>query len=199
VIAASYQSVSGAGQAGISDLYEQTEKLLPERDAVFRGDVAGLLPQGTASPHPFAFNVVPHVGSFGEGGFTSEERRVRLESCKILGAPDLDVFATCVRVPTVVSHGVAVWATFDRPVTIDEARTALTEAPGVVLEDDTDAARYPTPLLASGEDKGYVGRLRVDPSEPRALGFFTACDNLRKGAALNAVQVAELLVERNLI
>jgi len=199
VIAASYQSVSGAGQPGVTELYEQMEKLLPERDAVFRGDVGGRVPQGGAFAHPIAFNVIPHVGSFGEGGFTSEERRMRLESRKILGAPDLDVFATCVRVPTVVSHGVAVWAEFDEAVTLESARDALQAGEGVVLEDDTDAKRYPTPLLASGKDKGYVGRLRVDPSEPHALGFFAACDNLRKGAALNAVQIAELLVERNLI
>lgn len=199
VIAASYQSVSGAGQPGITDLYEHTEKLLPEREAVFRGDVAGLVPQGGAFAHPIAFNVIPHVGSFGEAGFTSEERRMREESRKILAAPTLDVFATCVRVPTVVSHGVAVWAEFDHPITVDGAREALADAPGVVVEDDADAERYPTPMLAAGEDKGYVGRLRSDPSEPRALGFFATCDNLRKGGALNAVQIAELLVERNLI
>ena len=199
VIAASYQSVSGAGQPGITDLYEQAEKLLPERDAVFRGDVGGLVPQGGAFAHPIAFNVIPHVGSFGEGGFTSEERRMRLESRKILGAPALDVFATCVRVPTVVSHGVAVWAEFDEPVTVDRAREVLRDGEGVALEDDIDGARYPTPMLAAGRDKGYVGRLRVDPAEPHALGFFATCDNLRKGGALNAVQIAELLVERDLI
>ncbi|MCA1833924.1 MAG: aspartate-semialdehyde dehydrogenase, partial [Actinobacteria bacterium] len=107
VIASSYQSVSGAGQPGITELYEQTEKLLPERDAVASGEVSGLVPPGPTFAHPIAFNAIPHVGSFGDGGFTSEERRVLLESRKILSAPSLDVFATCVRIPTIVAHGIA--------------------------------------------------------------------------------------------
>src|SRR5437867_6182911 len=199
VVAASYQSVSGAGQPGVADLYEQMEKLLPERDAVATGDVAGLVPAGRAFAHPIAFNAIPHVGSFGDGGFTSEERRVLLESRKILDAPTLDVFTTCVRIPTVVAHGIAAWAQFSREVTLDEARAALGAADGVDVEDEPSKARYPTALLASSKDKAYVGRLRRDPADPHALGFFSTCDNLRKGAALNAVQIAELLVAQDLV
>ena len=198
VIAASYQSVSGAGVAGIEDLYEQTEKLLPDRDAVRRGKVEGLVPAGRAFAHPIAFNVIPHVGSFDAAGTTSEERRVAGETRKILDAP-IDVFSTCVRVPTIAGHGVAAWAEFSRPLPPDEARRLLAEADGVVVEDDPDAKRYPTILSAAGGDKAVVGRLRSDPASSAALAFFSTCDNLRKGAALNAVQIAELLVARGLV
>ncbi|MFY9587807.1 MAG: aspartate-semialdehyde dehydrogenase [Actinomycetota bacterium] len=198
VIAASYQSVSGAGIAGIDDLYEQTEKLLPERDAVRRGAVGDLVPPGRAFAHPIAFNVIPHVGSFDDAGTTSEERRVRGETGKILGA-DIDVFSTCVRVPTLASHGVAAWAEFERPLSVDDARRLLDEADGVTLDDDPLNSRYPTALAAAGGDKALVGRIRADQATPNALGFFSTCDNLRKGAALNAVQIAEDLVARGLI
>ena len=197
VIAASYQSVSGAGIAGIDDLYEQTEKLLPERDAVRRGSVEGLVPPGRAFAHPIAFNVIPHVGSFDDAGSTSEERRVRGETAKILGA-NIDVFSTCVRVPTLVSHAIAAWAEFERPLGVDEARRILAAADGVALEDAPAESRYPTALAAAGGDKAIVGRIRVDPASPNAIGFFSTCDNLRKGAALNAVQIAEALVARGL-
>lgn len=198
VVASSYQSVSGAGVAGVDDLYEQLEKLLPEREAVRSGEVEGLTPAGRAFRHPIAFNVIPHVGSFDDAGRTSEERRVADETRKVLGA-DVEIFSTCVRVPTVIGHGLSAWVEFERPITPDEARGVLAAAEGVVLEDEPGAARYPTPLLASGEDKAFVGRVRRDPSNDRALGFFSACDNLRKGAALNAVQIAELLVSEGLL
>ncbi len=198
VIAASYQSVSGAGIAGIDDLYEQTEKLLPERDAVRRGDVVDLVPPGRAFAHPIAFNVIPHVGSFDDAGTTSEERRVRGETAKVLGA-DIDVFSTCVRVPTLASHGVAAWAEFERPLSVDEARRLLDDADGVTVDDDPAASRYPTALAAAGGDKAIVGRIRSDQGSPNALGFFSTCDNLRKGAALNAVQIAEELVARGMV
>lgn len=197
VVASSYQSVSGAGVAGVEDLYEQTEKMLPERDAVRRGRIEGLTPTGRAFAHPIAFNVIPHVGSFDSSGATSEERRVASETCKILDA-SIDVFSTCVRVPTVAGHGVAAWAEFSRALSPDEARSALSAADGVALEDEPGANRYPTILASAGRDKAVVGRVRADPSNERALAFFSACDNLRKGAALNAVQIAELLVARSL-
>lgn len=197
VIAASYQSVSGAGIAGIDDLYEQTEKLLPERDAVRRGNVEDLVPPGRAFAHPIAFNVIPHVGSFDDAGTTSEERRVHGETAKILGA-NIDVFSTCVRVPTLASHAVAAWAEFGRPLGVDEARRLIDDADGVTLEDSPAQTRYPTALAAAGGDKAIVGRFRADPAAPNALGFFATCDNLRKGAALNAVQIAEELVARGL-
>ena len=198
VIAASYQSVSGAGVAGVEDLYEQTEKLLPDRDAVRRGKVDGLVPAGRAFAHPIAFNVIPHVGSFDVAGTTSEERRVADETRKILDAP-IDVFSTCVRVPTIAGHGVAAWAEFSRPLPPDEARHLLSAADGVIVDDDPGTKRYPTILNAAGGDKALVGRLRGDPASPAALAFFSTCDNLRKGAALNAVQIAELLVARGLV
>jgi aspartate-semialdehyde dehydrogenase len=198
VIAASYQSVSGAGVAGVDDLYEQIEKLLPERDAVRRGRVEGLVPPGRAFAHPIAFNVIPHVGGFDEAGTTSEERRVAGETQKILD-PTIDVFSTCVRVPTVAGHGVAAWATFERPLSVDEARKALAAAEGVSLEDERAESRYPTILGSAGGDKALVGRLRLDPGDANALAFFSTCDNLRKGAALNAVQICELLVARGLV
>ena len=192
VIAASYQSVSGAGVAGVDDLYEQAEKLLPEREAVRRGQIEGLVPPGRAFVHPIAFNVIPHVGGFDDDGTTSEERRVAGETRKILGA-DIDVFSTCVRVPTVAAHGVAAWAEFERPLTASAAREALARAGGVTLLDDPADSGYPTTLNAAGGDKAIVGRVRADSNGHNALAFFSTCDNLRKGAALNAVQIAELL------
>lgn len=198
VVCASYQSVSGAGMAGVTDLYEQAEKLIGERDAVRRGAVEGLVPPGRAFAHPIAFNVIPHVGSFTQDGSTSEEGRIAGETRKILRS-EIDVFATAVRVPTVVGHGVAAWAEFEEPLTVERAREILGAADGVALEDDPPAARYPTVLLGAGRDKAFVGRLRPDPANPNALGFFSVCDNLRKGAALNAVQVAELLLAEGLV
>jgi len=194
VICSSYQSVSGAGVAGVDDLYEQLEKLLPEREEVRRGLVD--LPPGRAFVHPIAFNVIPHVGGFDSAGTTSEERRVASETRKILGS-DTEIFATTVRVPTVVGHGISAWVEFERPIEADEARALLKAADGVTLEDDPKTNRYPTTLQSSGIDKAMVGRVRNDPANTNALGFFSACDNLRKGAALNAVQIAELLIDKN--
>jgi aspartate-semialdehyde dehydrogenase len=198
VIASSYQSVSGAGIAGVDDLYEQLEKLLPERDAVRRGDVEDLVPPGRAFAHSIAFNVIPQVGGFDELGRTSEERRVAEETCKVLDA-DIEIFATCVRVPTVVGHGVAAWAEFERPLSAQEARALLEDAPAVTVEDDPAQRRYPTTLRSTGDDKAIVGRIRSDAANEKAVAFFSACDNLRKGAALNAVQIAELLVREDLL
>jgi aspartate-semialdehyde dehydrogenase len=191
VIASSYQSVSGAGVAGVDDLYEQLEKFLPEREAVRSGDVDP--GPGKAFHHPIAFNVIPHVGGFDELGRTSEERRIVEETRKVLGAR-FDIFATAVRVPTVVGHGVSAWVEFDSHVEPADARKVLEQADGVTVEDDPAAFRYPTALQATGIDKAIVGRLRADPENTNALGFFSTCDNLRKGAALNAVQIAELLL-----
>ncbi|HVL89861.1 MAG TPA: aspartate-semialdehyde dehydrogenase [Actinomycetota bacterium] len=198
VIASSYQSVSGAGVAGVEDLYEQLEKLTPERDAVRDGAVDGLVPAGRAFAHPIAFNVIPHVGGFDADGATSEERRVRDETRKILAAPDIDIFATTVRVPAIRAHGVAAWVEFESEIDPATARQILSAAPGVELADDPASALYPTSLMASGKDKAYVGRIRSGGA-PNTLGFFTTCDNLRKGAALNTVQIAELLLERGLL
>lgn len=198
VVASSYQSVSGAGVAGVDDLYEQLEKLTPEREAVRRGEVDDLLPPGRAFVHPIAFNVIPHVGSFDDHGGTSEERRTRDETRKILDAPAMEIFTTAVRVPTVRAHAVSAWVEFDGDISPERARAVLASAPGVQVVDDPSQGEYPTALGASSRDKAYVGRIRAGGS-PAALGFFSACDNLRKGAALNAVQIAELLSGEGLL
>ncbi|MFP5224202.1 MAG: aspartate-semialdehyde dehydrogenase [Actinomycetota bacterium] len=190
VICSSYQSTSGAGVAGVEDLFAQLEKAMPQRDAIGDGQLD--VPAGTAFKHPIAFNAIPHVGGFDAAGTTSEERRVSSETNKILDAA-IDIFATAVRIPTVVGHGIGAWVEFDREIDAAEARAILQEAEGVIVEDDPAAFRYPTPLASSGGDKAIVGRIRGDGNHTKAIGFFSACDNLRKGAALNTVQIAELL------
>ncbi|MHB8510663.1 MAG: aspartate-semialdehyde dehydrogenase [Actinomycetota bacterium] len=194
VVCSSYQSVSGAGVAGVDDLYEQLEKLTPEREAVRSGEVTGLIAEGRAFAHPIAFNVIPHVGSFDAAGSTSEERRVRDETRKILDAPNIDIIATAVRVPTVRAHGISAWVEFEKDLPPSEARSLLEHSDGVEVRDDPEAFSYPTALMASGKDKAFVGRIREGGSS-NAISFFSTCDNLRKGAALNAVQIAELLAK----
>lgn len=198
VIASSYQSVSGAGVAGVDDLYDQIGKLVNERDAVRSGDVAGLVPPPRAFAHPIAFNVLPQVGGFDADGGTSEERRVRDETRKILDAPAMEIFTTAVRVPTVVAHGVSAWIETEQDLSPLQAREILESAAGVQVVDDLEAKLYPTALMASGRDDAFVGRIRSGGA-PNTLGFFVTCDNLRKGAALNAVQIAELLLSRGLV
>lgn len=185
VVACSYQSVSGAGQAGTEQLWREL------RAAVERGEPLRE-PLGQAFPHPIALNVLPAVGSVRDGGHTSEEVKAQQESRKILEHPGVEVGITCVRVPTLVGHGVAVHATFDRSPDLEEVREILRTAPGVEVVDEPRSARYPTPLLAAGRDPAYVGRIRLDGAGN--LAFFVVADNLRKGAALNAVQIAETLV-----
>ena len=191
VVVASYQSASGAGRSGIEELAEQVAKLGGDPaaiEALGAGRVDGLLPSPSAFPAPLAYNVVPRAGSARDHGYTSEEMKLVAESRKILGLPELQVTATCVRVPTIVGHGAAVWARFGSVVDLGEATACLAEAPGVELAD------LPTPQLSAGKDPSFVGRIRPDLSDPHALCFFCACDNLRKGAALNAVQIAEKLL-----
>ena len=188
VVVASYQAVSGAGEAGVDELKEQVAKLAFELDAMGAGDPAGLSPEPRAFPAPIAFNVVPKAGSVKELGYTSEEWKLLHETRKIMGLPGLKVTATCVRVPTVTGHGAAVHVRCASDVDLDAAMAALEAAPGVTVTD------LPTAVLAAGKDDSFVGRVRVDPGDPRALWFFCTCDNLRKGAALNAVQIAEHLL-----
>ncbi len=195
VVVSSYQSASGAGRGGIEELADQMAKLGGDPaavEALGAGRAGDLMPAPSAFPAPLAYNVVPWAGSPRDHGYTSEEMKLAAESRKILGLPGLKVTATCVRVPTIVGHGAAVWARFASDVDLDEAVACLEGAPGVELAD------LPTPQLSAGKDPSYVGRIRPDLSDPRALCFFCACDNLRKGAALNAVQIAEnLLPSRN--
>jgi aspartate-semialdehyde dehydrogenase len=190
VVVASYQAVSGAGEAGVEELKEQVAKLAHELDALGLGDPAGLAPEPRAFPATIAFNVVPQAGSVKDLGYTSEEWKLLHETRKIMGLPALQVTATCVRVPTVAGHGAAVHVRCSREVDLDTALAALREAPGVTL------TSLPTALLAAGKDESFVGRVRVDPGDPKALWFYCTCDNLRKGAALNAVQIAERLLSR---
>jgi aspartate-semialdehyde dehydrogenase len=194
LILASYQAASGSGKGGIDELWDQSERVAKEADAVRAGLARDVLEPGETFAHPIAMNVIPQCGSVREEGYTSEELKLCHETRKIMALPDLPVSATCVRVPVVVGHGVAVHAEFDRPITPDEARGVLAEAPGVELVDDPDAGVYPTPLAAAGRDPCYVGRIRQDLFDPAALELFCVADNLRKGAALNTVQIAELLL-----
>jgi aspartate-semialdehyde dehydrogenase len=193
VIASSYQATSGAGRPGVDELWDQTEKVAKEPELVRDGLAREVLGGGGTFAHPIAMNFIPKIGSPNEDGYTSEEVKLRDESRKIIVLPDLEVTATCVRVPVMVGHGVAVHAEFSRAITPDEARAVLSEAPGVALRDDPGNDVYPTPLEAAGTDPCFVGRIRQDPYDDKALELFCVADNLRKGAALNTVQVAELL------
>jgi len=190
-VVSSYQSASGAGRGGVEELSDQVAKLAAEPaavEALAAGTAAGLLPAPSAFPAPLAYNVVPRAGSFRENGYTSEEMKLVAETRKIMGLPGLALTATCVRVPTIVGHGASVWARFAAEVDLGEALACLGRAPGVELAD------LPTPQLSAGRDPSFVGRVRLDLNDPYALCFFCACDNLRKGAALNAIQIAEHLL-----
>ncbi len=197
LVVASYQAASGAGQPGIDELRAQVAALAGQDVGVAAGDVRNALalagaPQA-AFPAPLAFNVVPWAGSRTEGDYTSEELKVRNESRKILGLPSLRVSATCVRVPVVTTHSLAVHARFAEPVDADEARSILVGAPGVEVVDDPANKTFPTPADVVGTDPTVVGRIRQAPDFPEALDFFVCGDNLRKGAALNTAQIAEVV------
>jgi aspartate-semialdehyde dehydrogenase len=195
LVVASYQAASGAGQAGIDTLRDQMAKVAGVRAL---GSRAGDLRQAVGDdlgpfPAPLALNVVPWAGSLKDDGWSSEELKIRNESRKILGMPDLKVSATCVRVPVVTAHSVAVHAVFRSEVDADGARDVLRSAPGVILVDDPAAGEFPMPADAVGTDPTWVGRIRRSLDDPRALDFFVTGDNLRKGAALNTAQIAELV------
>ena len=194
LVVASYQAASGACQAGIDTLYAQLARVggshaLGQRAGDVRGAVGDLGP----FPAPLALNVVPWAGSVKDAGWSSEELKIRNESRKILGLPDLRVSATCVRVPVVTTHSVAVHAVFGSDVERAEAQRVLREAAGVILTDDPDRGEFPTPADAVGTDPTWVGRVRRSLDDPRALDLFVCGDNLRKGAALNTAQIAELV------
>ncbi|MFF5071224.1 aspartate-semialdehyde dehydrogenase [Micromonospora olivasterospora] len=195
LVLASYQAASGAGQAGVDALHSQLGKIAGDRVLGSRpGDVRQAVGDELGPfPAPLALNVVPWAGSLGDGGWSSEELKLRNESRKILGLPDLKVSATCVRVPVVTGHSVAVHAVFATEVDAEGAREVLRNAPGVILVDDPAAGEFPMPIDAVGTDPSWVGRLRRAVDDPRALDLFVTGDNLRKGAALNTAQIAELL------
>jgi aspartate-semialdehyde dehydrogenase len=195
LVTSSYQSVSGSGMKGVRELAEQVEKLHDQVEALTRPD-PDALPVGEVFGRTIAFNVVPHVERFDpEGsGFTTEELKMGDEVRKVLGIADLPVAATAVRVPVVAGHGVSIYARFEEAVTPEAARETLAGAAGVKVVDEPESGGYPTPLDSAGRDDVLVGRIRQPSGEPNTLLLFAVGDNLRKGAALNAVQIAELLV-----
>jgi len=195
LVVASYQAASGAGQAGVDTLLDQVTKVAGDR---VLGSRAGNLRQAIGDdlgpfPAPLALNVVPWAGSLRDAGWSSEELKIRNETRKILGLPDLKVSATCVRVPVVTGHSLAVHAVFRSDVDAHGAREVLQGAPGVIVVDDPAAGEFPMPADAVGTDPTWVGRIRRSLDDPRALDFFVTGDNLRKGAALNTAQIAELV------
>jgi aspartate-semialdehyde dehydrogenase len=178
-----YQSVSGTGREAILTLESGGRSILEGRDPS---------PQ-MVYPHPIAFDLLPHIGAFDSDGTTEEEWKMVRESQKIMHLPDLRVSCTTVRVPVFRGHGESIIARFDKPVTPDEARAILSEAPGVALQDDPGQSVYPRPRYSEGKDPVFVGRIRKDTGMDNALAMWVVSDNLRKGAALNAVQIAEIL------
>jgi aspartate-semialdehyde dehydrogenase len=195
LVLASYQAVSGAGQVGVDTLHDQLTKVAGDRTLGSRpGNVRQAVGDDLGPfPAPLALNVVPFSGTLVDLGWSSEELKLRNESRKILGLPDLKVSATCVRVPVVTGHSVAVHAVFGSEVDAEGAREVVRNAPGVILVDDPGAGEFPMPIDAVGTDPSWVGRIRRSMDDPRALDLFITGDNMRKGAALNTVQIAELL------
>ncbi len=194
IVATSYQAAGGAGQRGMDELAAQVPGLFADRERLVDDGAAAIAGvEHSVFAAPLAFNVVPLLGTVGEGGYTDEELKLRNESRKILGLPELAVSPTCVRVPVMVGHAVQVRASFTREASVAEARAALEAFPGVVLDD------LPTPIKYAGRDEVAVGRIRQDLGDPHALNLFVVGDNLLKGAALNTVQLAELLAERGLL
>ena len=190
LVIATYQSVSGTGQRAIEELQEQTRATVELRD----------LDSPQAYPHPIAFNVLAQAGAFADGDdYTDEERKLINETRKILAMPALGVSATCARVPVFRGHSEAVNVQTRTPLSADECRRLLGEFPGIVVLDDPSDGIYPLPTEAEGRDEVFVGRVREDPSHERCLNLWIVADNLRKGAATNAVQIAELLHERGLV
>jgi aspartate-semialdehyde dehydrogenase len=197
LVLASYQAVSGAGQVGVDILHDQLSKVAGDRTLGSRpGNVRQAVGDDLGPfPAPLALNVVPWSGTLVADGWSSEELKMRNESRKILSLPDLKVSATCVRVPVVTGHSVAVHAVFAAELDAEGARQVLRNAPGVILVDDPAAGEFPMPIDAVGTDPSWVGRIRRAMDDPRALDLFITGDNMRKGAALNTVQIAELLAE----
>ncbi|WP_405768159.1 aspartate-semialdehyde dehydrogenase [Streptomyces sp. NBC_01538] len=189
LVVATYQAVSGSGVAGVAELHGQAQKVVADADKLTHDGSAVDFPEPQVYKRPIAFNVVPLAGSVvDDGSFeTDEEQKLRNESRKILEIPGLKVSGTCVRVPVFSGHSLQVNARFARPLSVERATELLAGAPGVVLSD------IPTPLEAAGQDASFVGRIRVDETSENGLAFFVSNDNLRKGAALNAVQIAELV------
>lgn len=188
VVVSTYQSVSGTGKAAMDELDEQSRALLAGGEARLE-----------QYPHQIAFNLLPHIGSFGEDGYMSEETKMLNETRRILGHKTLAVSATCVRVPVRVCHSEAITIVFEYPVDLEMVRELLGRHPGIVVADDPSSNNYPMPVDVEGKDDVFVGRIRKDAVIPNVVSLWAVSDNLRKGAATNAVQIAEELVSRGLI
>ena len=179
---ATYQAASGAGATGMAELEEQTAQLVRGEEPTVKKFVSQL-----------AFNLIPHIDVFTDNGYTKEEMKMHNETKKIMHAPGLEVSATCVRVPVMRAHSEAIWVETEQPITVEEARKAFANAEGVVLMDRAEALGYPQPLDVAGSDPVYVGRIRTDLANPNGLSYWAVADQIRKGAALNAVQIAEYI------
>jgi aspartate-semialdehyde dehydrogenase len=193
LVVASYQAASGAGQSGIDTLRDQISKVANTSAGDTAGDVRKVISDHGPFPAPLALNVIPWAGSLKEDGYSSEELKVRNESRKILGIANLKVSATCVRVPVLTTHSLAVHAIFEKEVSRQVAQDVLKNAAGVELVDDPENHKFPTPADVVGTDPTWVGRVRKSLDDPNALDLFVCGDNLRKGAALNTAQIAELV------
>ncbi len=185
VIVSTYQSVSGAGQKGLNELQEQTVAHVRETPA----------PAPSKFAHPIAFNCIPHIDDFLPNGYTKEEIKMVNETRKIMGDDSIDVCPTCVRVPVLYSHSESILVETERPITPEAARAVWSKAPGLIVVDDPANKQYPLPAAAAHRDEVFVGRIRQDLRRPNALLFWCVADNLRKGAATNAVQIAEELLK----
>ena len=188
VIAATYQSVTGTGAAAAQELRDQSGDILAGKEA-----------SAEVYPHQIAFSVLPHVEPFWDNGYTNEEMKMQNETRKIMHAPDIRVSSTCVRVPVVVSHSEAVNVEFSDAISSGEVREILAGAPGIRVVDDPGSNVYPTPIEAEGQDDVLVGRIREDIALDNGIAMWLSCDNLRKGAALNSLQIAEEILERDLL
>jgi aspartate-semialdehyde dehydrogenase len=193
LVVASYQAASGAGQSGIDTLRDQISKVANTSAGDMAGDVRKVISDHGPFPAPLALNVIPWAGSLKEDGYSSEELKIRNESRKILGIANLKVSATCVRVPVLTTHSLAVHAIFEKEVSRQVAQDVLKNAAGVELVDDPENHKFPTPADVVGTDPTWVGRVRKSLDDPNALDLFVCGDNLRKGAALNTAQIAELV------
>jgi aspartate-semialdehyde dehydrogenase len=188
VVVSTYQSVSGTGSAAMKELTDQTKQVLD-----------GGHPEAEVYPHQIAFNLLPQIDSFLENGYTKEEWKMVQETRKIMHEPELPVSSTCVRVPVYICHSEAVHVEFERPMPPEQARELLGQTPGLQLDEAGRPESYHHPIQAAGQDPVYVSRIRQDASHPNGLALWLVSDNLRKGAALNAIQIAEAMAERDLI
>jgi aspartate-semialdehyde dehydrogenase len=188
IVVSTYQSVSGTGREAMDELLNQVRAILAKEE---------VNPQ--VYPYQIAFNVLPHIDVFLENGYTKEEMKMVNETRKIMHEPELKITATTVRVPVFIGHSESINIELEKPLSVEEARRILTQAPGVKVIDDPEATLYPVPIQVAGTDECFVGRIRQDESVANGLNLWVVADNLRKGAALNAVQIAELLVQNNLL